>query len=65
MVSEKRNEDLAWAVLKQETQGKAPPALEQALAELANAEAAVHVGPAEGLVELAQGQQALRSLVSL
>src|SRR5262249_6910382 len=61
VITEERNKQVSWPVLKNEPQRGISAALEQLVAEFANSQAAVHVRSTKRLRQLAQRQQALDS----
>jgi len=63
VIAQEADEQVRWAILKDETQGNVAAAFENLPAQFANAQPAVDVRAAKGIRQFAQGEQALRSFV--
>lgn len=59
VITEKRDKQIRWPVLKNEARRDITATLEQFVAEFVNSQAAVRVRPTKRLRQLAQRQQAL------
>jgi hypothetical protein len=63
VIPQETDEQVGWPVLKEEAQRNIAATLENLVTQFTNPQAAVHMGAAKGLRQLAQRQQALGSFV--